>query len=683
MRLRSFCFLALLVPSVGCGRSLEGAACPCVEGYVCCAESRTCQPRGECGDGDAASPPDSIPLPEYTSSDGWRGALVDYSAVFGTSPEDIWVGAHHVADSAWRSTLLHFDGTTWSMAQAYAPGLQADDVTAIWAASERDVWVGDSSGFSHWDGTTWTRFPGSTGFFQQGNTSYQFNAAPVRALFGFATDDVWSVGSSLAATHWDGTAWTTLATSDDYATDLTRTFWGVWGSAPNDVWFVGDSGTISHWDGSRFARYGDDFGGGATTANLRAVCGTSSTHAWAVGAGTTVLHWDGAHWQNVGFSVPISADLNAVHCDPNGEVWIAGVDGSLARWDGGGWYEVSRAAKLPVQALWGAPGAGLWSVGDGGSVEHWNGAAWLSAPSPVTSADLLSVWSPSEDDVWTFGSDEYFYHFDGQHWSDKIYPPSPALSQPMNAAITGSAADDLWAVAGGGLFHMAGAYWSNAAQTSQAGRGLWRAVWARAGDDVWAAGSAVDSGDPSTSHNAPVLHWDGSSFTALDSGVLRNLTAIAGFAANDFWITTSSSEVLHSDGTTFRPYDLSDGAPAGTIWDRISGSASNDVWFFGRYTWSNTHTGGTGGMARRWNGTSFDPAIDLAAVLVNSIWYAGQNDAYVLRDGIHVTHLQGTAWTDENTGVSASLLSVAGNETDLWAVGSAGTMIRKHRTLTP
>jgi hypothetical protein len=607
--------------------------------------------------------------------------LVNYSVVFGTGPGDIWIGVHEVDDSAWQSTLIHFDGTTWSMAADYAPGLQVDDLSAGWAVSEHDVWVGDSSGFSHWDGTNWTRFPGTFGFFQEGNTQYQFDAAPVRALFGFANDDVWSVGLSSAATHWDGTAWTTLPIGDDFAKDFSHLYAGLWGSAPNDVWFVGDAGTISHWDGTSFARYGDDFGGGATTANLRAVCGTSATDAWAVGAATTVLHWDGAHWQNVGFSVPVSADLNAVYCDPEGDVWIAADDGSLARWDGGGWYEVSPGSKQPWRAIWGAPGAGLWSVGDGGGVEHWNGTAWLSAPSPLTSADLLSVWSPSADDVWTFASDNSFYHFDGQRWSSKIYAPYSAQTPPMNAELTGSAADDWWGVAGGRLFHWVGSGWSDAARAPAATLTPVLGVWARTTDDVWAVGSATDTGDPSTSHDAPVLHWDGSSFTALDSGVLKNLTAIAGFAQNDFWITTSSAQVLHSDGTTFTAYDLSDGAPYGTTWDRVSGTAPNDVWFFGRYVWSDTHTGGEGGISRRWNGTSFEPAVDLTVHLINSIWYAAEDDAYAL-DGYGVTHWQGSTWHDENAG-AGPLTSIWGNEVDLWAVGIQGTMIRKHRSFTP
>src|SRR5688572_32926045 len=63
------------------GRSLEGAPCPCVEGYECCPVQSACHPAGACPSDSSGS---SLVLPEFCSSDGWCGAQVPYGDVTGT-----------------------------------------------------------------------------------------------------------------------------------------------------------------------------------------------------------------------------------------------------------------------------------------------------------------------------------------------------------------------------------------------------------------------------------------------------------------------------------------------------------------------------------------------------------------------------------------------------------------------
>lgn len=70
----------------------------------------------------------------------------------------------------------------------------------------------------------------------------------LRGVFGFATDDVWAVGDESTVLHWDGSAWTKLATPFDALPDKPRLI-SVWGSAKDDVW-IGGNGVMLHFEGS-------------------------------------------------------------------------------------------------------------------------------------------------------------------------------------------------------------------------------------------------------------------------------------------------------------------------------------------------------------------------------------------------------------------------------------------------
>jgi hypothetical protein len=66
----------------------------------------------------------------------------------------------------------------------------------------------------------------------------------LNALHGLQADDVWAVGASGAALHFDGTAWTKVSSG------TTRTLRAVWAASSKDVWLVGDSGAVLRWNGA-------------------------------------------------------------------------------------------------------------------------------------------------------------------------------------------------------------------------------------------------------------------------------------------------------------------------------------------------------------------------------------------------------------------------------------------------
>ncbi|HRI53909.1 MAG TPA: WD40 repeat domain-containing protein, partial [Pseudomonadota bacterium] len=68
---------------------------------------------------------------------------------------------------------------------------------------------------------------------------------------------------------------------------------GVWGGAPGDVWAVGDSGTALHWNGAAWQETSP-----ATLATLRAVWGRDAATVYAVGSSGTIQRWNGAAWKS-------------------------------------------------------------------------------------------------------------------------------------------------------------------------------------------------------------------------------------------------------------------------------------------------------------------------------------------------------------------------------------------------
>ena len=89
---------------------------------------------------------------------------------------------------------------------------------------------------------------------------------------------------------------------------------------------------------------------------------------------------------------------------------------------------------------------------------HWNGNALEPmAGVPSRGATLFKVWGSGPGDVWISGEGGTMLHWDGDAFTDH----SAELATPSSVlTVHGCAQDDVWAIAGQGLFHWDGAAWS-------------------------------------------------------------------------------------------------------------------------------------------------------------------------------------------------------------------------------
>ncbi|HUS16131.1 MAG TPA: S-layer homology domain-containing protein, partial [Chloroflexia bacterium] len=251
------------------------------------------------------------------------GGTIDHqgrlNAVAAVGPNDVWAVGMYYPGTAGQTLIEHWNGTAWSVVPSpNRPGY--NELLGVTAIAADDVWaVGYSAGdhatlTQHWNGSFWAIVPSPPP-----SSLYNYILTAVSAV---ASNDVWAVGymegqsgqSQPVLEHWDGTAWTLVASPRPGA--FYTSFYGVTALASNDVWAVGaysnDGGStflpaMVHWNGSTWS---------VVPANsshifndLRAVSAAAPDDIWAVGLATDcdlclefrtlIQHWNGATWSEV------------------------------------------------------------------------------------------------------------------------------------------------------------------------------------------------------------------------------------------------------------------------------------------------------------------------------------------------------------------------------------------------
>lgn len=227
------------------------------------------------------------------------------------------------------------------------------------------------------------------------------------ATWAAGADDVWAVGLTGVAVHWDGAHWASVPTN----TPILR---GVYGFATNDVWMVGRQRAL-HWDGAQLTPHEL-----AVDGELTDVFGTGPGDVWTVSTGGDTAHWDGNAWKVV--KTPFPGWLEAVWGAAPNDYWAAGGhthDGALgviAHWDGHVWTQMPLPCNCQLTALSGTAPNDVWAVGSWGTILHYDGRTWSPIASPATRG-LMGVAAHSVDDVWAVGEDSMVLHYEGKAWT--------------------------------------------------------------------------------------------------------------------------------------------------------------------------------------------------------------------------------------------------------------------------
>jgi hypothetical protein len=336
---------------------------------------------------------------------------------------------------------------------------------------------------------------------------------------------------------------------------------------------VGD--TLAHnvakWDGSHWSALGS----GLNQVNVLAVSGTNVY----AGGGTNIAKWDGSSWTEMGAE---SGNVSALTA--SGSDIYAVVGGTnVAKWDGSGWSPLGSGMDCVVYAL-AVSGTDLYAGGcfwtaDGNpanNIAKWDGSSWSAVGAGMD--DAVVALAVSGSDVYAGGlfttADgvpvNNIAKWDGSSWSALGLGTGGGSYNPVVRALAVSGSD----VYVGGDFTTAGgrtanyiAKW-NGTSWSALGSGIGPQLTdgnqlvvvalAASGSNIYAAGAFTAAGGTTANY---IAKWNGSSWSALGSGMNATVSAFA--------VSSSNIYVGGSFSTA------ADGIPANSIakWNGSSWSA--------------------------------------------------------------------------------------------------------------
>jgi hypothetical protein len=222
-----------------------------------------------------------------------------------------------------------------------------------------------------------------------------------------------------------------------------------------------------------------------------------------------------------------------------------------------------------LRAVSAASSSDVWAVG-GGVIEHFDGTSWHLAGRLFAHANnkggygLEGVWALSRTDVWAVGGiislrsyRPVIEHFDGQHWETVM----SASGSGVLDAISGTAADDVWAVGHTGhhtlVEHFDGTRWQvtpspDSPLAGSRGTSQLESVVTISSRNVWAVGFAFQASPPLRPRPL-TMHFDGQKWRVVSSPELTGakLLGVAADSPNDVYaVGTAGSQTLieHFDG---------------------------------------------------------------------------------------------------------------------------------------
>lgn len=295
------------------------------------------------------------------------------NSIWGSSPDDIYAAGKY-------GKIVHFDGAEWRS----LPGGRLDDPQFIWGIDDRNIYIGNTEGIFHFDGTEFNELPNVAGGLE------------TKDLWGISPDDLTSVGNHGKVFHFDGTRWTRTATP------TSRNLHAVSGSRDGSMVAAGDERTVLFRDGVRWAVMYEEVGGRAfkdiwmlsrnewfvageggiighyangiwdmdrlNNWEVYSLWGTSSTDMFA-GGWKTLYHFNGTVWEEMPYPEHIGTYHTSVEFQPltgtsPSNVFVTDGFVGLFHFDGNVWSPVPSSPAEAFQSIWLSPANRLYAIDD-------------------------------------------------------------------------------------------------------------------------------------------------------------------------------------------------------------------------------------------------------------------------------------------------------------------------------
>ena len=184
-----------------------------------------------------------------------------------------------------------------------------------------------------------------------------------------------------------------------------------------------------------------------------------------------------------------------------------------------------------------------------------------------------------------------------------------------------------------------------------------RAVWGTSGSDVFVGAD-----------NGRILHYDGSTWTAMRSGATGIIFNFWGTSGTDVFVVGSGGTIHHYDGSDWIAMDSGTTEDLRGVW----GTSGTDVFAIGN-----------SGTLLRYNGSIWN-AIDISGLTtanLRSVWGASGTDVFVSGYSGTILHYNGSDWIAMDSGTTEMVLGLWGTSgTDVFAVGGNGITLHFNGT---
>ena len=297
------------------------------------------------------------------------------------------------------------------------------------------------------------------------------------------------------------------------------------------------------------------------------------------------------------------------------------------------WSPMDGATGIDLHGVWGSSDNSVFAVGSKvsngqshGVILHYDGVSW-SAMSGVTADVLEGIWGSSDNDVFAVGTrlldDQWcgvILHYDGSSWSTMSGDNPDEL-----VAIWGSSAANVLAVGQNGtILRYDASSWT--AMSSGSASFLY-GIWGSSDNSIFAVGASAHSAPETSGSPGPaILHYDGSSWTAMSSGTAGILDSIWGTSDNNVFAVGASGTILHYDGSTWSAVTTRIAPDLYAVW----GSSDNNVLAVGDSATVLRYDGSTWGRLSGISTTRISSGIIRSTYPLCGVWGSSDNDAFAV-----------------------------------------------------
>jgi long-subunit fatty acid transport protein len=283
-----------------------------------------------------------------------------------------------------------------------------------------------------------------------------------------------------------------------------------------------------------------------------------------------------------------------------------------------------------------------------------NGVTWTPTTLPGHSRCQKRMWSAPSGEIFIAGCRNPFWdyniqYYDGSQWSVMETPPA---SDGL-ASIWGTASNDLFSVGDSGvILHFDGHTWTQ--MESHTTEDLVD-VLGFSSTDVYAV-----------SRNGSFLHYNGSQWSV--TALPFNPERIWGLDADDlFAIGWNSGTIWHYDGAS---------------WSEMASGTTNDLDGIWGTSSTDIYAVGDEGIVLHFDGNDWSEMrrADTANNYLFSVWGSSPQDVYAAGNYATILHYDGSAWSAVDTGLDINTkeeyLDVRGtSSSDVYIVGREGTVL--------